>query len=249
MTHDEALRELGLDAGATPDQIRRAYARGVKTRKPEVDPDGFRRLREAYEVAAGRGETAAPVTETVSAVETGETGEPGEAREPGEPILDALVFLLHLQADGKVEESREALGRLRTGIEARGGEISVFGDTQRQLLWSLTQEMVALPESFPLAARQAFARALLARNPAVAEADLRALAANDPSQADKAVSQLRRSAGLGNIFRPMLLPAHPTPPLPVWSDTSHDSAQTILWVLRVILMLAAGLGWTQCPHR
>lgn len=239
MTHDEALRELGLDAEATPDQIRRAYARGVKTRKPEVDPDGFRRLREAYEVAAGRGETAAPAAETASARETGETGEAGE---PGEPILDALVFLLHLQAAGKVAESREALDSLRTEIEARGGEISVFGDNQRQLLWSLTQEMVALPDSFPLAARHAFARALLAGDSAVAKADLRTLAERDPSLADKAVSQLRRSTGLGNIFRSMLLPERPTPPLPVWSETSHDSARMILNVLRVSLVLAITVG-------
>jgi len=60
MTRDEAFGELGLDAEATPDQIRRAYARGVKTRKPEVDPDGFRRLREAYEQLSERRSASAP---------------------------------------------------------------------------------------------------------------------------------------------------------------------------------------------
>jgi hypothetical protein len=50
MTPAEALRELGIEAGATPEAIRRAYLRGVKTRKPETDPEGFRRLREAYEL-------------------------------------------------------------------------------------------------------------------------------------------------------------------------------------------------------
>jgi hypothetical protein len=46
MTLDEARRELGIDASATSDEARRAYLRGIKVRKPETDPDGFRRLRE-----------------------------------------------------------------------------------------------------------------------------------------------------------------------------------------------------------
>jgi hypothetical protein len=50
---DEALAELGIDRGATPDAAKRAYLRLLKTRKPEVDPDGFKRLREAYELVKG----------------------------------------------------------------------------------------------------------------------------------------------------------------------------------------------------
>jgi hypothetical protein len=69
MTRAEALRELGLETGATPDEIRRAYLRGVKARKPEVDPEGFRRLREAYELLTQSGRSAAgaeaPPGETV----------------------------------------------------------------------------------------------------------------------------------------------------------------------------------------
>jgi hypothetical protein len=46
----EALAELGVEPGATDDEARRAYLRFVKTRRPESDPEGFMRLREAYEV-------------------------------------------------------------------------------------------------------------------------------------------------------------------------------------------------------
>jgi hypothetical protein len=48
----EALVELGLDPADRHDEgtVRRAYLRGVKVRKPETDPEGFRRLREAYEL-------------------------------------------------------------------------------------------------------------------------------------------------------------------------------------------------------
>jgi hypothetical protein len=237
LTLDEALRELGVEAGATPDQIRRAYARGLKTRKPEVDPDGFRRLREAYEIAAGETIAAAKV-DPENAGEPAEAGGGEPVSVPGvQPFLGALLHILQLQADGKITESQEALSRLRTEIEVQGGEISVFPEDQMQLLWSLTQEMATLSDSFPTVARQAFARALLTRDLARAEVDLRAFAESDPSQADKAVFQLRRSTGLGRIFQPMLLPAHPTPPLPVWSETSHDSVRMILGVLRVSLLV------------
>jgi hypothetical protein len=50
MVVDEAFRELGIERTVTADEARRAYLRLLKTRKPEVDPDGFRRLREAYEL-------------------------------------------------------------------------------------------------------------------------------------------------------------------------------------------------------
>src|SRR5688572_19736718 len=51
MTPDEAFRELGTNPEANLDTVRRSYLRLLKTRKPESDPAGFMRLREAYELA------------------------------------------------------------------------------------------------------------------------------------------------------------------------------------------------------
>jgi len=56
VTLTEAWRELGIDPGADPDTVRRAYLRLIKTRKPESDPVGFQRAREAFEIARAGGE-------------------------------------------------------------------------------------------------------------------------------------------------------------------------------------------------
>ncbi|MCA9699641.1 MAG: J domain-containing protein [Myxococcales bacterium] len=50
MDRDEALSLLGVDAGADPRTVKRAYLRRLKKTKPERDPEGFKRLREAYEL-------------------------------------------------------------------------------------------------------------------------------------------------------------------------------------------------------
>lgn len=58
MTLDEAFQELGIEPRYvsyfslfSPDEIRQAYyLRAIKTRTPENDPEGFRRVHEAYKL-------------------------------------------------------------------------------------------------------------------------------------------------------------------------------------------------------
>jgi hypothetical protein len=59
VTLTEAWRELGVEPGADAETVRRAYLRLIKTRKPEADPDGFQRARQAYEIARASGEIEA----------------------------------------------------------------------------------------------------------------------------------------------------------------------------------------------
>jgi hypothetical protein len=50
MSVDEALGLLAVSGDVTKDALKRAYLRGVRAHSPERDPDGFQRVREAYEL-------------------------------------------------------------------------------------------------------------------------------------------------------------------------------------------------------
>ncbi|RKH89792.1 hypothetical protein D7Y21_09355 [Corallococcus sp. AB045] len=92
MDIDEALRELGVDADPGDETVRRAYLRQLKTRKPETDPEGFARLREAYEtVLAIREGRAAPRTRAeplASPVRTAESSGASETDADPEDVLE-----------------------------------------------------------------------------------------------------------------------------------------------------------------
>ncbi len=61
----EAGALLGVGPPVDPKILRRAYLRKVKTCKPEQDPEGFARLREAYELLKAGGGRAEPSPEPV----------------------------------------------------------------------------------------------------------------------------------------------------------------------------------------
>ncbi|WP_120565167.1 hypothetical protein [Corallococcus sp. AB011P] len=92
MDFDEALRELGVDADPGDETVRRAYLRKLKTRKPESDPEGFARLREAYEaVLAIREGRAAPRTRAeplASPVRTAESSGASETDAEPQDVLE-----------------------------------------------------------------------------------------------------------------------------------------------------------------
>ena len=63
---DELWTVLGLEATKDVSAIKRAYAEKAKTCHPEEDPEGFMKLRQAYQAALayaeGREEAAFPPT-------------------------------------------------------------------------------------------------------------------------------------------------------------------------------------------
>lgn len=83
MTFDEALAELGIEGDVEPDQARRAYLRLLKIRKPETDPQGFMRLREAYDLIKPGLEWRAVVLRTRAAPEPPAVLAPTVIAEPG----------------------------------------------------------------------------------------------------------------------------------------------------------------------
>ena len=57
---DKNLETLGLNEGATEEEIKRAYFRMVRKHSPEKDPEGFRMIREAYEALTASKEDQGP---------------------------------------------------------------------------------------------------------------------------------------------------------------------------------------------
>jgi curved DNA-binding protein CbpA len=54
----EARALLGVTSEASPSDVKRAYQRLVLAHPPDVDPEGFRRIRDAYELLTDAGERA-----------------------------------------------------------------------------------------------------------------------------------------------------------------------------------------------
>lgn len=85
---------LGLDGDADERQVKRAYARQLRTTRPDDDPAGFQRLNEAYQTALQWCRMRADVTpETPDAPDTSDTHDAQSDRVPAdidEPSLPPL---------------------------------------------------------------------------------------------------------------------------------------------------------------
>jgi hypothetical protein len=128
VTFEEALGELGVGRDASGEDVRRAYLHLLKKHKPETDPDGFQKLREAYELARRvlgasirRGEDSprpqgptekehhpstaspSPQAEPIADPSPVSPRRPTEAEPPPVPFL-RMVEWRRLLADGRIEE-------------------------------------------------------------------------------------------------------------------------------------------------
>jgi len=73
VTSSEARQILGVSEHASEQEIRRAYLRRVAEHRPEQDPEGFQRVRQAYETLR-------------DGVDPGGAGEPDEPVDPGSRV-------------------------------------------------------------------------------------------------------------------------------------------------------------------
>lgn len=117
-TEESALSELGLSAGASADEIRRAYLRTIKQRNPEVDPAGFQRAREAYERL--RETTTSHVTE--SSTVASPSSNVGLAREE---VRDAEAYVARGNQRSASKELRALLAS-RRWAEARASIVDAY---------------------------------------------------------------------------------------------------------------------------
>lgn len=142
MTYDEAFQEIGVAPGSSQEEIRRAYLRLIKIRKPESDPEGFRLVREAFELLRSLPE-ALPEVRLSS--------RPAEKQRPIRPEVepeemaaakpaDIVRLILQLQAEGQAAEAERIQKRFEQRLRSSSRELSFFDD-QTAALWQIAREI------------------------------------------------------------------------------------------------------------
>ena len=125
--------ELGIARTGDAAAIRRAYAAQIKAVRPDVDPQGFARLRTAYERALANAESAAPTAATVH------VAAPAAAPAPDPPsrVNAAFSLVSDCVRRGKVVAAADHLAASRAAGTLSMDEAIRLAD---QLGWSLAQD-------------------------------------------------------------------------------------------------------------
>jgi hypothetical protein len=144
VTLAEAWRELGVEPGADAETVRRAYLRLIKTRKPEVDPAGFQRARQAYEIARASGEIEALAAAAGAAAAASAGDHPGEAPVAGEAGAGAQA-----QPDGEAAGAASPGDAAFQGFVAAWNAVPPSADQRARL--EIAREAVAVLATDPRA--------------------------------------------------------------------------------------------------
>jgi hypothetical protein len=123
---EHARSLLGVDASADAETIRRAYLRAIKKTKPERDPEGFQKIREAYELAKRfAGYAPAPVVPSADEVQPANRYDALSARMQGQSLDERLATLrAELAVDGDPEIRRWLFEELH--MEGRAEEATAL---------------------------------------------------------------------------------------------------------------------------
>jgi hypothetical protein len=169
MLVDAALEVLGLSGEPSEAEVRRAYLQRVKEHPPERDPEGFRRVREAYERLKGSARAApqelpSPELSAERTPPVSDPVEPASAQAATAAVaqtalspFEALRAVMELAANGRFKGARELLEvfeqQMMAQLEPRAG-------AELGVRWKLAREVLATSELDSHLAR-AVARALL----------------------------------------------------------------------------------------
>ena len=136
---DQACALLGVAPDADPETLRRAYLRAVKLTPPERDPEGFMRVRAAYELLRGDWR---PEFIGVSAPIGVRRARPGTGRERG------MEGLYHsLAAIGDADRAR-GIPELKRWLDEEHASEPPRREWESALILLCTQ-LLAIPETVP----------------------------------------------------------------------------------------------------
>lgn len=149
MTYVDAMRVLGLEGAPDSASVRRAYLARVKAHSPEKDPEGFKRLRSAFELlrelvgVAAPAQTAEPVSGSMSIDSVDRTDPLLERPPPADDPLD--------EVRARISACTDPWERVRLGREAA----AVHRSAAAHWLWLESLDMEAGPDEAVQVAREA----------------------------------------------------------------------------------------------
>jgi hypothetical protein len=218
MDYWTALEVLGLgEDELTRDRVRRGYLRRLREHPPERDPEGFQRLRAAFERLRDAASDDEPPPPIVPMTMVSEIAPPPPVVAPPpvavvekplefaplppiakadapEPLPELMTRVLGLLLDGEAAAANSAVDRWRERSDDFR-QVS-FGDLAR---WELLRELLGVAEELPRPVTRALANGILAGDLALARPALEAYRASDEKSAGEASSLLFLRAN--NIFK------------------------------------------------
>jgi hypothetical protein len=202
MDYRLALQVLGLDEDElTREHVRRVYLRKLREHPPEKDPEGFQRLRAAFERLRDCAHDdepppppPPPPTPIVVVTEVARPLPPLAREQPREPLPRLMSRVLDLLQSGNAAAANAAAEEWRQRSDDFR-QVS-FADLAR---WELLRELLLVAAELPPPVTLALASALEHRDLALARPALEAYRFSDEKRAGEASSLLFLRAN--NIFK------------------------------------------------